>query len=775
MQTGPRPRLIVLCVFLEVLFTAANLQAQTAAVATNSLFELTQHKADVLLARPELSPYRGWLKFLRFQAEREIAGAGVTNSLSRTNVARFADWVRRVETNPDVMGTLRGIQEWAYESPADDSGQPFKLNIPTDYDPARPPGLLVILHANTANHLEHSGWMKPHPGMFELAVLGRARGEGYEGLAEADVLQAIDYVEKHWRIDTNRVHLSGGSMGGMGVFNLGADYPHLFASAQINFGILLARPVNNLSTLPVYALHSQDDWLAPIVTSRAPMEWLRQLGGQVIFDETNGFGHGVADIGNQRAEVWRQRQVRPDSRTVRRLDFTAVSGAAQRAWWAEIMEWGPTPRPAHFALTAAADNTLYAELSNITRLRLRIGESPFDSKQPLRVSVGGAVPFEVSAPLPESLVLVSGSPDWQAETNTRLPSFRLHSPGGPMLLYDGSPLLIVYGTSGDTNICEVMRSAAEAASKSANPGWAYDGGPAGNDGVPHHQNLYGRLKMKADRDVTETDLQTCQLVLIGTAQQNNVVARMAPQLPVRWTGDKISCSDGLEVSGTNRVITLVHNNPLAPQHLIFWVASDSAQAYRRACYIARKGADLMVVDPEEDSLVVARSFDSQWHWDAARAASPLLPKKLIGQHDMDIAAAKSLLKGTGADFVFAFISTNTFPVGVLGTTRLADALAYVYYQPVGFVDLSGTELLEAERRRKADAKAEWPAPLYPVFDPAKIRPDRNYRVAFSLDDMYSLAENFKLTTRSFWISDIDTVDIYKRLLLSNEYETDPAN
>ena len=41
--------------------------------------------------------------------------------------------------------------------------------------------------------------------------------------------------------------------------------------------------------------------------------------------------------------------------------------------------------------------------------------------------------------------------------------------------------------------------------------------------------------------------------------------------------------------------------------------------------------------------------------------------------------------------------------------------------------------------------------------------------------MYSLAETFKLTTRSFCITDIDTVDIYKRLLLSNEYETDPAN
>ncbi|HWH72041.1 MAG TPA: hypothetical protein VNT26_21950, partial [Candidatus Sulfotelmatobacter sp.] len=666
-------------VLFALLLASTTLRAQSASGVTNQLLEATQRRTDALLARPALSAYRGWIKFLRFQAEREVAHAGATNNLSCTNVARFADWVGRIEANPDVLGTLRGIQEWAYESSADDSGQPFKLSIPTDYDPARPPGLLVILHANTANHLEHSGWMKPHPGMFELSVLGRARGAGYEGLAEADVLQAMDYVEQHWRIDTNRVHLTGGSMGAMGVFNLGADYPHLFASGQISYGILLARPLNNLLTLPIYALHSQDDWLAPIVTARAPLARLRQLGGQVIWEETNGFGHSFPDDGYQRAEAWRQRQVRPDPRQVRHLDFTALSGAAVRAWWAEITEWGPAARPAQFALTAGRDNTLYAELANITRLRLRLGESPFDRQQPLRVSVGGAVPFEVGAPLPESLVLVSGPQGWHAETNSTLPSFRLHTPGGPMLLYDGSPLLIVYGTSGDTNLCVAMRAAAEAASKSANPGWAYDGGPAGSDGVPHHQNLYGRLKVKPDREVTAADLQRCHLVLIGTAEQNSVVARLAPQLPVRWTEGKLTCSDGLELGGTNRVITLAHFNPLSPQRLIYWVASDQAQAYAGGGNMARPGADFVVADLAQSTLMVARSFDSQWRWEATRTASPLLPTHLIGKHALDIAAAKSLRRGTGADFVFAYISTNTAPMAVSGITRLADGLAFVYY------------------------------------------------------------------------------------------------
>ena len=35
------------------------------------------------------------------------------------------------------LGALTGVQEWAYESPVDGSGQPFKMAIPSDYDPAR--------------------------------------------------------------------------------------------------------------------------------------------------------------------------------------------------------------------------------------------------------------------------------------------------------------------------------------------------------------------------------------------------------------------------------------------------------------------------------------------------------------------------------------------------------------------------------------------------------------------------------------------------------------
>jgi hypothetical protein len=121
------------------------------------------------------------------------------------------------------------------------------------------------------------------------------------------------------------------------------------------------------------------------------------------------------------------------------------------------------------------------------------------------------------------------------------------------------------------------------------------------------------------------------------------------------------------------------------------------------------------------------------------------------------------------------IHINTSTLAISGTTRLADGLALFYYQPVCLVDLTGIELLEAERRRKAEAKDESPTTLYPAFDPAKIEPGRHYRVAVFLGDVYALAETFRLTTQSFRMTDLETADILERFLLSNEHETDPTN
>jgi hypothetical protein len=538
----------------------------------------------------------------------------------------------------------------------------------------------------------------------------------------------------------------------------------------------------NLLAFPVYATHSADDPTVPILTSRGPLNYLRELGGQVIFDETNGFGHAVWNYaeGNLRGTAWESNQVRLDSRQVRHLDFTALTGRAARSWWAEITEWGPAPRPARFILVAGRDNTLYAELRNINRLRLRLLQSPFDLNEPLRISVGGAVPFEISAPLPDSLVLVKDTLGWRRETKTESHALPLHTPGGPILLYDGSPLLIVYGTHGPADVCDAMRKAAEAASKSPNPGWASEGGEAGSDGVPHHQNLYGQLKVKADRDVNDRDLNKCHLVLIGTAAQNSLVGRVATRLPVQLKDGKIVCNDGLEVDAARRGLGLVHYNPLSPQRLIYWVASDLASAYTPQNPIVQlsatrlTGADLVVMELNPPRLVLTRSFDSRWGWQSERAMSPLLPANLEAGHRLAFAVAEAIRLEAGAQFAVVTVTapgTAPTPLSapfVPGITRLADTASLAFFNPIGVMDVSGAQLLKLyfERMRSVrNSTNEVKVALCPSVETGKIDSARSYRLAIAATDVQPFAQVTKSADRTFRMTDLQVSDALERFLV----------
>lgn len=725
---------------------------------------------EPVLARPELAAYRGWLKFLRFEAETAAARHGVGSAAAREKLARLEDWTQRIAADPELLGKLRGVQEWAYESPVDGSGQPFKVMIPTDYDPVRPAPLAVAMHGYTGDHLNHSAGMAAHAGSFEVAVLGRARGGWYVGLSQADVLHVIDYLEAHWRIDPDRIHLGGGSMGGGATFKLGARFPHRFASGQITCGYVQQEPVGNLLTFPIYATHSDDDPIVPVLQSRGPLAELRRLGGRAIFDETTGLGHAAWDYaaGSARAAAWVQWQVRPDSRTVRRLDFTAHDGAAARCWWAEIAEWGAAPRPARFVATAGEGNTLFVELDNIARLRLRVAESPFDRTRALRVVVNGAVPREIPAPLPAALEIAG--PEFAVGGE---PPVRLHTPGGPIQVYDGSPLLIVYGTGGDTATQAALRSAAAAASKGPSTIWMDDTGEFdARDNVPHRHNLFGRLATKPDTAVTADDLARCNLVLLGTAAENSVVARIADRLPVRLAAGAIVCSDGFTLPAAHRTLGLVHFNPLAPERLVFWVASSAADGYRAEATVPALGAplfigaDLLVTHATEGQLVATRSFDSRWRWGTGREQSAVVAPQSESHGALCRRIAEAVRVATGTDFAVAGRVPNLGAEPITaGITRAADLEALYYGHTVDVLELSAAELVQAQAVIGATAEdADGWVGLQPAVTVAALDPTRKYRVALPLALGGPWGRLTKVNPRTQWRSQVTVPEALARFL-----------
>jgi hypothetical protein len=737
-----------------------------------------QSRADAALARADLTAYRGWIKFLRFEAETAVTKHGATSAEAQAKVKRFAEWVDRISANPNLLATLTGVQEWAYESRVDGSGQPFKMAIPTDYDPKRPAPLSLYMHGYAGNHLEHATGMAAHLGSLDLSVLGRSRGGGYRALSEADVLDVISYVQAHWAIDPDRIHINGGSMGGGGTYRLGARYPQLFASGRPSCGYADYVPVGNLLTLPLYATHSADDPVVSVLHEVGPLARLRELGGRVIFDETNGYGHAVWDYkeGNARGAAWEPDQVRPDSRTVRHIDYTATDGGAMRGWWGEIIEWGDAPRPARFVLAADADNLLHAELSNINQFRVRLAESPFDRTQPLHVSVNGAVPFTVPAPLPESVGLVRGEKGWTFETKDEALPFRRHTPGSAPLLYNGDPLLIVYGTQGDA--AAAMRSAAVVASKSPNAVWIDDSGPAGPEGVPHSQNLYGNLEIKADTAVTDADIARCHLVLIGTAEQNTVVARMADKLPVHFAAKGgVDCDDGVKFDGAHQAMGLVHFNPLAPSRLVFWVASSDPAAYAAGSLIPRFmgggsfiaasgfGADLLVMDATGPTIVGVRSFTSRWKWSAERALSPPVPAAIKTYGDLSAAMGAAARRTVEADFalVDSYGPADLAPV-TAGVTRVSDLTALFYNLPIGSCEMTGAELTELTR--KTDAEGTRRLYVLPAIGTGKdkLDPTRLYRVALPIDVLWTISGLVQPPPRNYRQTDLLAGDALERYL-----------
>lgn len=103
---------------------------------------------------------------------------------------------------------------------------------------------------------------------------------------DATLLALLDSVCARYRVDTNRVYLTGLSMGGYGTWSLGLRHPERFAAiAPICGGgdvlpILLASRTNSkaLRSLGVWAFHGAKDPVVPVSESERMISVLQKAG-----------------------------------------------------------------------------------------------------------------------------------------------------------------------------------------------------------------------------------------------------------------------------------------------------------------------------------------------------------------------------------------------------------------------------------------------------------------------------------------------------------------
>jgi len=162
--------------------------------------------------------------------------------------------------------------------------------------------LLTYLHGAgerglNADHLTRHGIPKAidEGAFFEAVVLcPQCPAEFVWDNVVEDVKAIIDRVAEEFCIKSDRICITGSSMGGFGTWMMGITYPNFFSAIAPVAGGGMAWRTSNLRTTPVYAYHGELDELVPPMYSALMVDAVNASGGSAELNILKNLGHNDA-------------------------------------------------------------------------------------------------------------------------------------------------------------------------------------------------------------------------------------------------------------------------------------------------------------------------------------------------------------------------------------------------------------------------------------------------------------------------------------------------
>lgn len=105
------------------------------------------------------------------------------------------------------------------------------------------------------------------------------------------LIALLDDIVKRYNVDTDRIYLTGLSMGGYGTWSLACDYPERFAAIApiCGGGEPLFGP--RLRNVPVWAFHGAKDNVVPLDRSEIMVQSVKKVGGDARLTVYPEAGH----------------------------------------------------------------------------------------------------------------------------------------------------------------------------------------------------------------------------------------------------------------------------------------------------------------------------------------------------------------------------------------------------------------------------------------------------------------------------------------------------
>ncbi len=165
----------------------------------------------------------------------------------------------------------------------------YGLYVPETYLPFKDYALVVCLHgAGFTGDAYLERWQARLGEKYILACPTLRHGTWWTREAEELVLAVIRGLRNQYRIDPDRIFLTGMSNGGIGAYLIGVHHAPEFAGiAPMAAGLddVLLPLLENLRHTPVYIIHGARDQVMPVQLSRTVVDVLKELGIAYVYRE----------------------------------------------------------------------------------------------------------------------------------------------------------------------------------------------------------------------------------------------------------------------------------------------------------------------------------------------------------------------------------------------------------------------------------------------------------------------------------------------------------
>lgn len=111
------------------------------------------------------------------------------------------------------------------------------------------------------------------------------------------IYEVLQYIQKTYQTDTNRVYVCGMSLGGYGTMHFVGKYASKITAAVALCGGGNIKDASNMSSIPMWIQHGDRDEAVPVQRSREIVEAIKKVnnGKNLIYTEIPGANHGALE------------------------------------------------------------------------------------------------------------------------------------------------------------------------------------------------------------------------------------------------------------------------------------------------------------------------------------------------------------------------------------------------------------------------------------------------------------------------------------------------